>query len=213
MGVYSSGSVNVKVNSATVWGNNTLFSTYTSAGDIFHLSSEATFYSIAAINSATNLSLSSVYANSGYSDSTELNSRSYQIVSDFTTYYSIPEMDLNDKNLQHIFTRAVQTIDTAIFKRNSRTVSANYTASGNDQTIIANASLNITLPAASSSSKGVTLRIISNTASRVGATCTGSVKIGGSKNNGATHISTYLTTKYQTLTLEVATTNLWVVIR
>lgn len=213
MSVYSSGSVNVEVNSATVIGNSTLFSTYVEAGDIFHLSSEATFYTIGAVNSATNLTLSSAYANSGYSDGTTLNSRGYQIVTDFTTYYDIPELSNNDKNFQHIYTKGVQTIDTAIFKRNSRTVAQDYTASGNDQSLVVTASATITLPAASSASKGVTIRILSNTASPILATCTGSVRIGGSRNNGATHISTHLTTRYQSLTLEVATTNLWIVIR
>jgi len=207
MGVYSSGSVNIEVNSATVIGNSTLFSTYVAAGDIFHLNSEATFYTIGTVNSATNLTLSAAYANSGYSSGTALNSKNYQIVSDFTTYYNIPEMDLNDKNFQHIYTKGMQTIDTAIFKKNSRTVSANYTASGNDQTIVANASLNITMPAASSSSKGVMLRIVSNTASAVGAVCTGSVKMAA---NGATFAATYIRTRYNTLTFEIATTNLWI---
>jgi len=66
MSVYNSGSVRVKVGSSEVKGYGTSFTTYVSVGDIFKLTSENVFYTVAAVTTATVLTLSSRYANSTY---------------------------------------------------------------------------------------------------------------------------------------------------
>ena len=63
MGVYNSGSVRVKSGSAEVRGNSTAFNLYVSSGNVFKIVGESTFYTIAAITSATKLTLSSRYSN------------------------------------------------------------------------------------------------------------------------------------------------------
>ena len=66
MAVYSTGSVRVKVGSNKVIGSSTDFSTYVKKGYLFKLASEAVFYDIAAVNTATNIILSSNYVNADY---------------------------------------------------------------------------------------------------------------------------------------------------
>ena len=63
MAVYNSGSVRVRAGSAGIRGNNTDFVTYVSIGDLFKITSESSFYDVAAIVNATNLTLSGRYAN------------------------------------------------------------------------------------------------------------------------------------------------------
>ena len=63
MAVYNTNSVKVKVGSAIVYGNNTDFNTYASVGNIFKLAGENVTYTIAAVNAATRITLSSRYAN------------------------------------------------------------------------------------------------------------------------------------------------------
>ena len=57
MAIYKSGSVTLTVGSSSVLGGGTLFSTYASVGYLFKRSSDAAFYEIAAIQNATNLTL------------------------------------------------------------------------------------------------------------------------------------------------------------
>lgn len=66
MSSYTSGSVNVTVGSSTVKGNGTSFTTYISAGDYFALNDTKTFYEIADIVDATELTLTSRYSDSDY---------------------------------------------------------------------------------------------------------------------------------------------------
>ncbi len=66
MSVYNSGSVRVRVGSADIRGNNTLFNSYVSAGDYFKITSEDVFYTVAAVSTATKLTLSSRYANTSF---------------------------------------------------------------------------------------------------------------------------------------------------
>lgn len=61
MGTYTSGSVTVRVGSASVKGNSTSFSTFVSVGDLFALDDTKVFYEVAGINSATRLTLTSRY--------------------------------------------------------------------------------------------------------------------------------------------------------
>lgn len=206
MSTYDTGSATVKVNAATVWGNGTAFTTYVEAGDQFHLRSEATFYQIAAVNSATNLTLNSGYANSSYAAGTELSSRNYQIITDFTPYKNIPEISPNDANFQYIYTKGARVIDSAMFKMGTgRGVRASYTASGGDQIIVANASCDVTLPETSSSLKYYGIRIVSNTASKVRAIV---ASPSSETINGLTNAS--ITSRYGNLLLMCATAGSWI---
>ena len=66
--VYNTGSVKVKTGSAVITGSSGTedFITYASAGYLFKLTGDSSFYEIAAINSATNLTLTSRYSSSSY---------------------------------------------------------------------------------------------------------------------------------------------------
>lgn len=68
MAIHSTGSVRIRTGSALVKGvtGNEAFNTNAAAGYLFKLTGEATWYQIAAITNATNLTLSSRYANSSY---------------------------------------------------------------------------------------------------------------------------------------------------
>lgn len=67
MAAYSSGSVKVKVGSSEVVGSSTVFTGgNVVVGDLFKIDGEPTFWEVAAINSATNLTLSGRYANTSY---------------------------------------------------------------------------------------------------------------------------------------------------
>lgn len=66
MAAYSSGSATVRAGSAKVYGSLTSWSTYLGVGDLFKLDGENVFYDIAAINSATELTLTSRYSNTNY---------------------------------------------------------------------------------------------------------------------------------------------------
>ena len=61
MSVYSTGSVKVKVGSSTVWGSGTEFNSYVSAGNLFKLVKDKGFYEVAAVVSATKLTLTARY--------------------------------------------------------------------------------------------------------------------------------------------------------
>ena len=220
--IYKTGSVRVRVGSALVKGEsgNEAFSSNVSAGNLFKLTGEATFYTIAAITNATNFSLSARYANSTYQTAraaehlatmtvaTKMYSgtlnyypviqsaititasgetftddsggilagdasppgsgtvnydtgawsvilgtaltascaitasyqsgdtrtgQAYQIVTDYTPIYTIPEMSLNDVNFPHIYTKAVRIIDNRLSIIASILVSLNATAVTNLQ--------------------------------------------------------------------------------
>lgn len=212
MSAYSTGSVKVIVGSATVKGTGTDFVTYVSAGDIFKVSSDSAWYEVAAVVDATDVTLTSRYANTSYQTSrsgteasigtatkvyastlsntpviqqtlvltasTEvftdssgngiltsdaspagsgtinydtgawsivlgtnlggtqnvvasyysgntLNAMPYQIVTDYTTHYSFPELSANDTGFNYIFTKAMRLIDSAIYNASFNTVAAN----------------------------------------------------------------------------------------
>ena len=217
--LYNVGSVSLKVGSARVVGSQSVdFVTNIDAGDLFKLTSEAVFYDVASIQSATVIILSSRYANSSYNvnatgesigtitDATKaysgtldynpvlqnnvtfivnglarltdngggvltgtdlagthtgtidydtgawtislaatygadkaldasylygnsLNSMSYQIVTDFTPQFSFPELSLNDVNFQHIFTKAVRMIESAVYNLSASSVTALHNVS------------------------------------------------------------------------------------
>ena len=240
MALYNTGSVTVKVGSASVKGNSTNFMTYVSAGNTFKLTGESTTYTIAAINSATRLTLSSRYANSSYQTNrtaetlatsftaTELFSGTtdyypviqnyfivtaspgnivftesgggtltgtpvgsgtidydtgawtldlattlatpititasyfsgdtrtaiqYQILRDYTPHYNIPEINVGDANFQHIYTRAVNIIDSALFTASMDTCTVAATLIANTASINSSVSVggNLTTTATTNS--------------------------------------------------------------
>jgi hypothetical protein len=206
--MYKSGLVNITVNKSEVVGQGTNFSTYVTVGDLFKLTNEAVWYQVGAVNSATNLTLSSVYANSQYSASTALNGMQYQIVRDYTPHKEFPEMGINDANLAYIFTKAIRMVDESFYKDNVKHIATNYTATTTDKVIVVSnnpdPALTVTVPQATAGSKGRIIRIINNTASDVVATANATPDL----INDA--VSTLLTTRYQTLDIQVATANLWI---
>jgi len=219
MAVYNTGSVTVKVGSAKVIGSSGVdFTSDVSAGDLFKLKSESTFYDVASVNNATSITLSARFANSNYNlnatgevaatiaagtivysgtlDNTPvvqsnvvllasdirlvddgagnlsgtnaegthegsinydtgawtitfaatadivgaeitgsyvygntLNGMPYQIVTDYTPNYTFPELGLNDTNFQHIYTKAVRMIDSALYNVNASSVNASHDVS------------------------------------------------------------------------------------
>lgn len=233
MGAYETGAVTVIAGATSVKGTGTSFTTYASVGDLFKIRTEPTWYEVAAITNATNITLNSKYSNSSYySNYTDehsatvgiattgysgtlsnppiiidnvsfnassekftdnglgvlagnaaptagsgtinydtgawtvilgtpmtaslsmtasylggdtLNGMSYQIIADYTPHYSFPEMSLNDVNLQHIFTKAVRKIDSAIYGASGidhyavTTKITDYNATLTDKIILCNA--------------------------------------------------------------------------
>ncbi len=124
MSAYKTGSVTVTVNSPTVIGADTEFDTYVSAGNLFRIRGEDPFYEIAAISSATRLSLTASYQDSDFSASDVLSGMPYQIVTDYTPNYSFPELGSNDINFQNIFTRAIREVDTELFNLEASSITA-----------------------------------------------------------------------------------------
>lgn len=122
MSIYSQGSVNVTVGSSLVKGTGTQFSTYASQGYLFRLTGEKVYYEVAAIINATNLSLSANYANSEYGVGSPVTGMPYNIVTDYTTNYSFPEMTSTDAGITFIYTRAMRDIDTLMYNASAHTI-------------------------------------------------------------------------------------------
>jgi len=53
-----------------------------------------------------------------------LNGMGYKTIGDFNTHYKFPEMSPNDENIEYIYTKAMRSIDTAIFNASSFSVKA-----------------------------------------------------------------------------------------
>jgi len=219
--MYATGSVKVISGSALVRGYGTAFTTYISTGNLFRLEDDATFYEVAAISNASNLTLSTRYTNTNYQTSRPsesiasantatrvysgtldytpviqssvvinasiesftddgagvltgggtpagsgtiayddgswaiilgtdltatinvtasyfsgdtLNGMTYQIVTDYTSNYDLPEMAESDIGFPKIFTKAVRLIDAAIYNASTNTVKvSNYLRMGKNQ--------------------------------------------------------------------------------
>lgn len=294
MSVYATGSVNIKVGSQTVSGNGTDFSTYVSSGYLFKRTGDSTFYEVAAIVSATNLTLTGRYAdtdnqtsrpsehlatmttatkmysgtpnntpvirnsvvlnasiedftddgagvltgdgtpagsgtidydtgawsitlgtdltatatiNASYYSGDTLSAVPYQIFVDYTPNKEFPEMSVSDMNFAHIYTKAIRMVDSAFYSDNVKPTAADYSATDTDQVIVVGGNTTnviITLPPATSDSRGRKMRIFNNSASNVTATCYATPQ----SIEGA--VSTTLTSQYQSIEIQVATTNLWI---
>ena len=112
MSMYTTGSVTVTVASQVVIGVGTDFVTYGDAGDLFKITDESVFYEVAAISTATYLTLNSKYQNSNYASDVSLSGMSFQLVTEYTPNKNYPEMGSNDSNFAHIFSRAIRMVDS-----------------------------------------------------------------------------------------------------
>lgn len=156
-----------------------------------------------SITLGTDLTATATVVASYFSGDT-LSAVPYQIFVDYTPNKEFPEMSVSDMNFAHIFTKAMRMIDSAFYTDNVKHVSADYTATTTDKVIVVNASVTITLPSATAGSKGRVVRIINNTASTITATAYATPDL----LNGV--VSTLLTSQYQVLDAQIATTNLWI---
>jgi hypothetical protein len=57
-----------------------------------------------------------VNINATYNSGNTLNSMPYQILTDYTTYYGLPEAVESDRGLANIFTKAMRTIDAKLYQ-------------------------------------------------------------------------------------------------
>lgn len=78
------------------------------------------------ITLGTDLTATAEMTASYYSGDTR-NGMSYQIITDYTSYYSIPEMSLNDINFPHIYTKAMRIIDSSINSISATTITKTIT--------------------------------------------------------------------------------------
>jgi len=216
MALYNSGSVNIVIGSANVRGNSTAFTTYVSSGDLFKDNENNSFYEVGSIVNATNLTLTSRYADASYQTARAENvasantattiysdtlsntpliqnyivitaserftdngsgvlagnaspagsgtvdydsglfsitlgtdltgsvnlsasyysgdtrsSMPYKIITDFTPNYDLPELNLNDREFNTIFTKAMRLIDARLYVTASHTlVASDFTQDG-----------------------------------------------------------------------------------
>lgn len=206
MAVYSSGSCKVKIGSQEVVGENTQWNSYIDTGDLFKLTVESVHYSVAAVNTATNITLAASYANANYSSGASIPSSSYQIVKDFTSNYNVPEMSPTDRNFAHIYTKGVQLLDKAIHQRNVTNTSASYTVVSSDFLITisgAAAAVPVHLPSGSGN-VGRLVRVCN-----LSATYIVSIRPNGSDTIQG-EASLLLDTQYEDAFMQCATTNLWI---
>lgn len=122
MSMYSEGSVRVTVGSSAVKGTGTQFVTYAGQGYLFRLTGEAVYYEISSVTNATNLTLSTNYANSGYGVGSPLNNMPYAVVTDYTPNYALPEMAPTDSGITYVYTKAMREIDNILFNASVSTI-------------------------------------------------------------------------------------------
>jgi hypothetical protein len=107
---YNTGTVLVIDGCTTVTGTNTLWSTNNnvSTGNLFNITGDYTNYTIASIDSDTQITLSVPYSGT-YSASS-----AYQIVKDFTTTLGLQEMHSSDRDWPLHMTGVLRTIDSKL---------------------------------------------------------------------------------------------------
>jgi len=103
---YTQGTVSVTNGSATVTGSNTEWLSNVSAGHSFKVQGESVIYTIASVNSNTQLTLSANYAG------TTKSGVGYQITRDFTPTLNLAEIYANDKDwTSHLTIETIRRID------------------------------------------------------------------------------------------------------
>lgn len=125
MSTYKTGVVKLVGSSNVVIGTGTAFSTYVSAGYLFKRTIETAFYEVAAVSSATRLTLTTNYT--GVAAAVEVTGVTYQIVTDYTPNFDLPEMGINDVNFAHIYTKAMRLIDEKLQDLEDRVASLEAT--------------------------------------------------------------------------------------
>lgn len=110
MSQYTTGNVTLVSGSATVVGGSCDFLTASNVkiGDLFKKSGENAWYTVSAVNSATNLSITPAYAQSNASNT------DYIISRDFTPNFNLAEMSAGDLDFQDAYTRSMRIIDNQI---------------------------------------------------------------------------------------------------
>jgi len=98
--------VTVLSGESIVTGLNTSFLTEVSVGDSFKKKSENSIYTLGAVNSNTQITLTSKYAGSGESGV------EYQIGRDFTPNFALPEVNVGDVDWPVHLTQSLRAIDT-----------------------------------------------------------------------------------------------------
>ena len=106
MAQYRSGSVNLVEGSSRIVGQNTLWLTYCSVGDLFKRKGQNAIYQVGAISGELEIGLTSNYVGSG-EDGAE-----YIISRDFTPNFELPEVNVGDIDWPVFMTRALRSIDT-----------------------------------------------------------------------------------------------------
>ncbi len=145
MAQYIDGTVTLTSGSATVVGGSTDFWTASNVqvGDLFKKYNENAFYSVTGVTSATNFTISPVYAGNNAS------SVDYLITRDFTTNLNMPEMSFGDLDFQDIYTRAIRIIDTQFFEVEVATPNANATVLATQTVVLGSGNTTLALPLAS----------------------------------------------------------------
>jgi hypothetical protein len=115
MSAYNSGSVTITLGDRTVVGNKTAFSINASANDLFKLNRDKVYSRIETINSATNLTLEASYCNTDFSATGTFVGMSYNIVTDYTTNYNLPEVTYGDSYISYTYTKAMREIDNDLY--------------------------------------------------------------------------------------------------
>lgn len=99
---------NVENNSPTVEGVNTTFTQDVEAGQAFAVVGDNVTYTVASVDSNTQITLSAPYQGSTVSGAQAL------VVTDYTNNYSLPEIARGDLESGAIYTRAVRRIDDVL---------------------------------------------------------------------------------------------------
>lgn len=142
MSQYKVGTVTVTNSDTEVVGASTDFTGgNANVGDLFKIRGEAAWYTVNAINTATNITISPAYAGSTGGG------KDYAVVKDFTPNKSYPEISSGDIDWPDIYTRALRAVDSE-----SMTVaqpSGSVTVQASWDMVLPTGTVTVTLPAAS----------------------------------------------------------------
>lgn len=106
---YQTGTVDTTNGETIITGHGTLWSANINVGDAFSVRGENAIYSVGAVDSNTQITLTSAYAGS---DSTSVN---YQITTDFTTNFSFAELWAGDRDYPyHITVGFIRALDSLL---------------------------------------------------------------------------------------------------
>jgi len=144
MSQYTTGNVTVKNNSATVWGASCDFVTASNVkiGDLFKVRNVSAWYQVSAVNLATNLNITPVYAGANASNTT------YLIARDFTTNLDLPEITSGDVDWPEVYTRAMRIIDSEMCSVTVATVNAAHTIVASQDVVLGSGNITLSLPRA-----------------------------------------------------------------